>query len=189
MDIENIRELVKLQLSTDRYNHTLRVTEVAIELAKRFDCNVEDVTIAALLHDCAKDKDERRLRELIQQYGLPEQLLDYDIELWHGPVASKIATERLAIKNSNIVNAIYYHTTGRAEMSLVELIVFVADYIEPARSFPGVDEVRENAQYDIIVAARNALKNTIVFLINKNVTIHPDTFLAYNDLTKKLGVK
>lgn len=189
MDIANIRELVKSQLSVERYNHTLRVTETAIELAKRFGGNVEYVTVAALLHDYAKDKDECRLRELIQQFELPDELLDYDVELWHGPVAAKIAKRKFNIKKTEILHAIYYHTTGKAEMSLVELIVFVADYIEPARNFPGVDTVREDAEHDIVVAARNALKNTIVFLINKNVTIHPHTFLAYNDLTKKLGVK
>lgn len=189
MDIANIRELVKSQLSADRFNHTLRVTETAIELAKRFGGNIEDVTVAALLHDYAKDKSEHRLRERIQQFGLPEELFDYDVELWHGPVAAKIAEQKLHIKDVDIVNAIYYHTTGRAGMSLVELIVFVADYIEPARSFPGVDVVREVARHDIVAAARNALKNTIIFLINKNVTIHPHTFLAYNDLTIKLGVR
>lgn len=189
MDIANIREHVKSQLSEGRFNHTIRVTETAIELARRFGGNVEQVTLAALLHDYAKDREEYELRELIQQYELPKELLDYDLELWHGPVAAKIAERQFHIKDVDILNAIYYHTTGRAGMSLVELIVFLADYIEPARSFPGVEAVRKDAQQDIIVAVRNAVKNTIIFLIKKNVTIHPHTFLAYNDLTKKIGVK
>lgn len=189
MDIANLRELVKSQLSVDRYNHTLRVTDTAIELAKRFGGDVDAVTVAAMLHDYAKDQEEHRLRELIGSFKLPKELLEYDAELWHGPVAAKIIEDKLHIKEVDIINAIYYHTTGRAGMSLVELIVFVADYIEPARHFPGVDAVRKDAEHNIIIAARSALKNTIIFLLNKNVTIHPDTFLAYNDLTKRLGVK
>lgn len=189
MDTANIRELVKAQLSKERFEHTLRVTDTAMELANYFGANLVDVKVAALLHDYAKDLDAKQLKSYIEQYELPEDLLEYDTELWHGPVAAKIAFDQFAINNDHIRNAIYYHTTGRAGMSLVELIVFVADYIEPARNFPGVDDVREVASEDIVLAAQMAVKNTIVFLMNKNVTIHPHTFLAYNDLTKKLGVK
>lgn len=189
MDIEKIQQLIKSTLSVERYEHTLRVTETAIHLAEQYNSNLEDVTIAALFHDYAKEFTYERLRLLIKQYDLPEELYDYHVELWHGPVAAKLIEDQYKVTEESVTNAIYYHTTGRAGMSLVELIVFVADYIEPGRYFPGIEEVRKDAEQSIVLAARNALKNTIVFLLNKHVTIHPDTFLAYNDLTKKIGVK
>ena len=188
MDIEKARQLVKEQLTQKRFDHTLRVTDTAVELAKHYNINVTDVTLAALLHDYAKDMNENRLRSSIGKFNLPKDLLTYDVELWHGPVAASVFEQQYKLENKDIIHAIYYHTTGRANMSMTELIVFVADYIEPARSFPGVDAVRDIAAEDIRLAAREALKNTIIFLLNKQVTIHPNTFLAYNDLTKVIGV-
>lgn len=189
MDIERIKGRVKEQLSPERYEHTLRVTDTAIQLAQKYDVNEEAVTLAALLHDYAKDMDDEQLRSYIKQFNLPDELLDYDRELWHGPVGAEIAKHEFKITNEAIYDAIYYHTTGRAGMGLVELTIFVADYIEPARSFPAVHDVREEAVESLSMAARSALKNTIIFLLGKDVTIHPHTFLAYNDLTKDIGVK
>lgn len=189
MDFEKATELVKENLSKERFEHTLRVKETAISLAKQYQAPVDLVTIAALFHDYAKDMEKDQLRQFIISYQLPKELLHYHFELWHGPVAAKLIEDKFNITNEDVQNAIYYHTTGRANMSLIEVIIFVADYIEPGRKFPGVDAVREDAKKDIYVAARNAIKNTIHHLLNKDATIYPNTFLAYNDLTKSIGVK
>lgn len=188
MDIESLHKLVKAQLSTKRYEHTIRVMETAIDLAKRYDANEKDVTIAALFHDYAKEMSQEKLKSFIKQYNLEADLLQYHVELWHGPVAAKMLQETFHIDHEGVSNAIYYHTTGRANMSKLELIIFVADYIEPGRDFPGVERVRKEAEQSLTLAARSALKNTIMFLLKQEATIYPDTFLAYNDLTKKLGV-
>lgn len=74
------------------------------------------------------------------------------------------------------------HTTGKKHMSVLDKVVFLADYIEPGRNFPGVDEVRETAETDLDKACLLALKNTIVFLVGRGRTVYPDTFHAYNDL-------
>lgn len=188
MDMKVIDDLVKNQLSESRYAHTLRVTETALGLADLHGGRGDEVEKAAMLHDYAKDMDSEQLKQAIKKYGLPEDLLNYHVELWHGPVAAKICEHQFHIKNEAILNAIYYHTTGREKMGLTELIVFVADYIEPGRNFPGVEEARSLARKDILLAARFAVKHTIQFLLSKDATIHPNTFLAYNDLTKKIGV-
>lgn len=188
MDIEHMRQRVKERLLPDRYEHTIRVTETAIELAKRFGVNVEEVRIAALLHDYAKNIDEQELKNYIKKFNLPDELLSYHAELWHGPVGSKLVEKQFNISNQTILRAIYYHTTGRAQMSPVEMVVFLADYIEPDRNFPAVHGVREEAKKDLTLAARSALKHTIIFLLTKDAVIHPDTFLAYNYLTNITGV-
>ncbi|HLS22476.1 MAG TPA: bis(5'-nucleosyl)-tetraphosphatase (symmetrical) YqeK [Pseudogracilibacillus sp.] len=189
MDIEEMKRIVKANLSDKRYAHTLRVTKCALTLAERFDVAKEKVQIAALFHDYAKDESPEKLRQLIKDYHLPETLLQYHDELWHGPVAAKWLEQEKGITDQDILNAIYYHTTGRSEMSDVELVVFVADYIEPARDFPGVDTVRALAKKRLELAAYQALKQTITFLVSKEKMIHPNTFYAYNNLTKKVGVK
>src|SRR5690625_2486932 len=84
-----------------------------------------------------------------------------------------------------ILNAIYYHTTACAGMGLIETIVFVADYIEPARIIPGVDKIRQLAVHDIREAARVTIKNTIIYLMKKDAIVHPDSFAAYNMWTAK----
>lgn len=188
MDIMEARNIVEKHLSHDRFEHTLRVTETAVSLAERFHIDLRKVELAAMLHDYAKCMPKQQLKELIMTLGLPKVLLQFHHEVWHGPVAAKIFEHDFNITDEEILNAIYYHTTGRAKMSDVELAVFVADYIEPGRSFPGVDIAREKSENDLSDAARFALKNTIQFLLNKDATIFPDTFHAYNDLTLKLGV-
>jgi predicted HD superfamily hydrolase involved in NAD metabolism len=113
---------------------------------------------------------------------LDTALLDYHPELWHGPVAASIVQERMGIRDEDVLNAIRYHTTGRAGMTRLEKIIYLADYIEPGRQFPGLDEVRELAEKDLDSAVKKAIGNTIIFLVEKSAPIFPDTFKAYNDL-------
>src|SRR5699024_4839909 len=171
--------ILKEKLTKDRYEHTIRVYETALQLATKYNASLEKVSQAALLHDIAKCEPIESLQEAIHAYQLPESLLEFNEELWHGPVGAKVVAEKFKIDDEEVLHSIYYHTTGRANMTLVELIIFVADYIEPGRSFPGVEEVRELAQQDIKQAAQKDLQNTLIFLISKNQTIHPDTIAAY----------
>lgn len=189
MDFEEARRIVKDQLTKDRYEHTLRVCETAMNLAEIYRESKKKVILASLFHDYAKCLPKEQLKQLVQTYKLPSQLLDYHHELWHGPVGAKLVEDKHEIKDEDILNAIRFHTTGRPQMSQIELIVFISDYIEPARSFPGLDEVRKLAKENLQKAAQQALKNTIIHLVNKNALIYPDTILAYNDLTKKGVVK
>lgn len=187
MDMEEARKIVKQKLTKARYEHTLRVCETAIELAERFGESTEKAALASVFHDYAKCLPEVELKQYIHTYQLPAKLLDFHHELWHGPVGAKLVEERYQITDIDILHAIQYHTSGRPHMSRLELIVFVSDYIEPGRSFPGVDEVRELALVNVESAARLALKNTIIFLLKNNATIYPDTIYAYNELTKRSG--
>lgn len=186
MDITVIREDVKQQLSQERYAHTLRVVDEALMLAYRYDVSVVDAELAALLHDYAKCFSKTNLHDEIMRFSLPEDLLNYHHELWHGPVGAAISREKYAV-SEDIYHAIYYHTAARKNMSHLELIIFVADYIEPARDFPGVNEVREIAKVNLEQAAQKALQNTLSFLLRQNALVYPDSILAYNALTNQCG--
>lgn len=187
MKINEITEAVKLQLKPKRYAHTLRVAETAVKLAELYDAPKEDAEIAGLLHDYAKNRPIAELERFIKSSSLPQDLLEYHHELWHGPVGSLVIETDLGIKNINIQEAVRYHTTGRANMSKLELIIYVADYIEPGRNFKGLAEVREVAERDLFKAAWMISRNSMRYLLGKDVQIYPDALYVYNDLTKRLN--
>lgn len=187
MTIDKLKEEVRAVLSDSRYAHTIRVMETAQELVKRFGgVDEEKVKIAALLHDYAKCFSVLELEKQLMHYGLTADLVAFHYELWHGPVAAELMEDKFAVRDKDVLNAIRYHTTGRPQMTQLEYILFVADYMEPGRDFPGVDDVRLLAQRDLKTATWRALQNTIIFLLKKDATIHPNSFLAYNALTDEI---
>lgn|SRR5690606_34388697 len=179
--------IVKKYLPEKRLQHTLRVADTAALLADKYFADKEKAVLAAIFHDYCKYRPLEEMKRCIIESDLPKDLLEYHPELWHGPVAAVLIAREHGIQDREIRLAIQYHTTGRAHMSLLEMIVFLADYIEPGRNFPGVEEVRAMAEKDIIQACYQASKNTIQHLMRKGEPIYPDTFYAYNDLTKRLN--
>jgi predicted HD superfamily hydrolase involved in NAD metabolism len=178
--------LVKSRLSTKRFEHSLRVAETARELAKRYGVHEDKAELAAILHDYAKDFAVDKLKEFVIEGGLSEDLLLYHHELWHGPVGSYLLKTKHGITDQEVLDAIEFHTTGRAQMSRLELVVYVADYIEPGRQFPGVEEVRKISQEDLNRAAWIVSRNTIQFLLQKSALVYPHTIHVYNDLRRRL---
>lgn len=188
MQIEEAKKVVKPHLTKNRYEHTLRVAETAVELAAIYNVSKDKAELAAIFHDYAKYRSLEEMRRIISNNNmLPKDLLHYHHELWHGPVGSILIELEYGITDKAIKEAIFYHTTGRANMTNIELVIFVADYIEPGRSFPGLEEVRIAAKDNLIKAAWLASRNTISFLMSKADRIYPDSFHAYNDLTKRLS--
>lgn len=188
MKIDEAISIIKLQLTEKRFEHSLRVAETAKSLAELYGVDVFKAELSAILHDYAKDFSVDQLRKQIIAGKLSKDLLLYHHELWHGPVASYLLETEYGIKDNDILHAIKFHTTGRAQMSKLELIIYVADYIEPGRQFPGVDEVRKIAQENLNQAAWTVSGNTIRFLLQKTALIYPDTIHVYNDLTRRLFI-
>lgn len=180
-------KMIEQQLTKGRYEHSLRVAETAIDLAARYQAPKEKVELAALLHDYAKNHAIDELKHWIEFSDLPKDLLDYHSELWHGPVGALILEREYGVTDTDILSAIGCHTTGKVHMSTIDKIIFVADYIEPGRDFPGLEEVRDVAASELDKAAWLVSRNTIQYLMGKGSTIYPDSFYAYNDLTQKLN--
>ncbi|WP_101844352.1 bis(5'-nucleosyl)-tetraphosphatase (symmetrical) YqeK [Halobacillus sp. Marseille-P3879] len=180
---EQLLAFVRPHLKQSRYEHTVRVTDTAVELAKRYGADVEKAEVASILHDFAKHKPKEELRQwIIKDSRVSNELLDYHHELWHGPAGALMLEEELQIKDEEILSAIACHTSGKKDMSLLDKVVFLADYIEPGRNFEGVEEVRELAKDDLNSACLQSLINTVHFLTNTKRTVYPDTFHAYNAL-------
>nr|WP_263325657.1 bis(5'-nucleosyl)-tetraphosphatase (symmetrical) YqeK [Neobacillus sp. Marseille-Q6967] len=178
-------KMVKDQLTEHRYQHTLGVMDTAIILAKQYGGDEKKAELAAIFHDYAKFRPKPEMKAIIVAEGYPEDLLQFNAELWHAPVGAYLVEKEAGITDKEILDAIRYHTSGRPGMTLLEKIIYLADYIEPGRHFPGVDEVREMAKEDLDTALIKSVQNTILFLMKKNQPVYPDTFHTYNDLVKK----
>lgn len=185
MERERALAIVKEQITNHRYEHTLGVMETAIKLAKRFGADEKKAELTAIFHDYAKFRDLEEMKTIIQEQSMDPELLEYNSELWHAPVGAYLVEKEVGITDSVILDGIRYHTSGRPNMSLLEKTIYLADYIEPGRHFPGVEEVREMAKEDLDKALIQAVKNSVAFLMKKNQRIFPLTFHTYNDLVKK----
>jgi len=184
MERNEALQIVKEQLTEQRYIHTVGVMEAAIMLAKRFGADPDKAELAAIFHDYAKFRPKEEMKKIIVEQGYPRDLLEYSPELWHAPAGAFLVEREAGITDPDVLSAIRYHTSGRPGMGLLEKIIYLADYIEPGRSFPGVAEVRLQAEEELDEALISSIKNTISFLLKKKQPIYPDTFLTYNDLVK-----
>ena len=186
MNREEALELVKPHLTEQRYIHTLGVEKTAIELARQYGVDPEKASLAAIFHDYAKVRDIDEMRHIIIKEDLDQSLLQYHPNLWHATVGAVLVNKEMGIDDPEILGAITFHTTGQRNMSPLEKVIFVADYIEPNREFPGVEEARELAKKSLDEAVRFELSQTMIYLIQRQQTIFPDTFEAYNMITKQL---
>lgn len=177
--------IIRDHLPEKRFIHTMGVMETAIQLANKYGCDEKKAELAAIFHDYAKYRPAEEMKKIIVEEQLPEELLAFNTEIWHGPVGAILVKKEIGIEDEDILNAIRYHTTGRPEMTLLEKIVFLADYIEPGRSFPGVEEVRELAKTNLDEAVFRSLQNTIIYLAKKKFAIYKDTIDTYNSFLLK----
>lgn len=185
MNREEALHIVKQQMHEKRYIHTIGVMETAIELAKLYGVDEKKAEVAAIFHDYAKCRAISEMEEIIKSEGLPKDLLCYNKELWHAPVGAYLVEKEVGITDPEILQAITYHTSGHEKMTMLDKVIYVADYIEPGRKFPGVEEARKLAYMDIDQALLFALKRTIQFLMEKDQTIYPLTFQTYNAVIKE----
>lgn len=181
--LTDIHAWVRGRVRTSRFEHIQRVAALANELAIRWGASKHQVAMAALLHDCARDISIPKLLELSSTYNIHITYIEEQSPvLLHAAVGAELAKHELNIDDDKVIDAIRYHTTGRAGMALIEKIVFIADYAEPARSFPGVEHIRTLLHSDIDGAVRRALDQTLQYVIRRGQLIHPRTVEARNAL-------
>ncbi|WP_033828354.1 bis(5'-nucleosyl)-tetraphosphatase (symmetrical) YqeK [Bacillus andreraoultii] len=185
MERDEALAIVKQHLPEKRYIHTIGVMETAIELAKKYGCDERKAELAGIFHDYAKYRPVEEMRQVIIKERMPQELLKFHSELWHGPVGAFLVKKEVGISDEEILHAIRYHTTGRPNMTVLEKVVFLADYIEPGRKFPGVEEVRVMAQTSLDDAVFRALQNIIIFLTSQKSAIYKDTIDTYNSFLLK----
>ncbi|MFD1207036.1 MULTISPECIES: bis(5'-nucleosyl)-tetraphosphatase (symmetrical) YqeK [Sporosarcina] len=181
MDRTRLIEENKKRLPIHRFEHVLRVAHTAVELADRFGLSVEKAEKAALIHDIAKFMEPVKLRKKLEESEHDERLLHYHHELWHAPVGAMIAEEEFGVTDEDVLNAIRYHTTGRAGMSDIEKVIYIADLIEPNRQFPGVEQLRTEAEKSLEESMKACIIHSVQYLVSKQVPVFPDSFECYNE--------
>ena len=184
---------VKLQsaLSIERYIHTLGVAETAKKLAANYGGEelVKKAELAGLLHDCAKDFPPDMKRRFCKEYHVPmDDIMKKQIDLVHPFLGAEVAKREYGVEDEEILEAIKWHTTGRPNMTTLDKIVFIADYIEPNREpFDGLEKARELAYKDLDETMEYILESTIAFVKKRNRALHPYSLKAldyYKDLKK-----
>ena len=163
-----------------RLRHCLGVEKAACELAEHFGLDIEKAGLAGLLHDYAKKVSDEEFLALIDKYQLDPDLKNWGNNVWHGMVGIYKIQEDLGIKDAEILRAIKIHTVGSATMSELDKVVYVADYIEHNRDFPGVDKARDLAQRSLNQAVAYETARTVEHLARKGMPIYPQTLETYN---------
>ena len=184
LPMEQLEDVVLRLLNPNRVNHVLGCRDAAIALAKHWGADETDAARAGLLHDITKALDGPLQLTLCREYGtiLDEFGCKYPKTL-HALTGSLVA-ERIFGENEAVVSAICHHTTGKADMSLLEKIIYVADYIEPCRNFPGVERLREVAFSNIDAALKLGLEMTLEHLKNLGDEVSPASREALEFLNK-----
>ena len=164
LPMEELEPIVIRLLNPNRVRHVLGCRDTAVDLAKHWGANVEDAARAGILHDITKAIDGPLQLTLCEAYG--KMLSDFSRrypKTLHALTGSLVA-QRIFGENEAVVSAIEHHTTGKADMNLLEKIIYVADYMEPNRDFPGVEKLRELAYSDITAALKLGLEMTLEHL-------------------------
>ncbi len=169
--------MLRRTLSDKRLFHSLLVAATARKLAQIHGLNPDQAALAGLLHDCAKCIPLAEMQQIARENRL---LLDKETlqsgNLLHGPVGAVVAEKEYGVSDPNVLSAIRCHTTGKVGMMPLDMIVYLADKIEPSRrSYPALEEVKLLAQEDLASALRHSLESTLTYVKSQGATPHPLT--------------
>ena len=176
---QHIRE----RLSDYRFRHSVNVSKEAVRLARKYGCDEGKAELAGLLHDVMKDAGKKEQLAIIEKYGVVLNEVELQApKLWHAIAGAVYVKKVLKIRDKDIVNAVRYHTTARAGMTLLEKIIYIADYTSEERDYKGVEKMRKACNVSLENAMEEALAFGIEVRAEEHTAIHPDTFAAYNEV-------
>ncbi len=186
LEVNEIKKILQESLPYKRYKHSLLVYETALELAAVYDLDKNQIGVAALLHDCGRQIPTRDLLLQASTLGLPlDEVEKNQPILVHAKLGVYYAQEKYGVTDPEILDAIRYHTTGVAGMSKVAMIVYLADLLEPTRDFKGIEEMRRLAKVDLEAAMLKAYAQTMRYLLEYDLLIHPNCINGYNEIATK----
>ena len=187
LSLKELRPVALSYLKHKRIPHVLGTEQEAIRLAIRYGADVEKARVAALLHDCTKKLEMEEQMALVRKYDIPlDELEQKALKLLHAKTGAEIARDVFGV-DDEIYRAIQWHTTGRADMSLLEKVMYLADYIEPTRDFPGVDELRRTVYEDLDRGLAMGLSMTVEEMHERGNPVHSATLAALKYLESQHG--
>ncbi len=180
-DISKIKKKLKKKLDKERYHHTLGVASTAVCMAMRYEVDLTTANLAGLLHDCAKCIPDDEKYELCAKYDISlSEAERQNPSLLHAKLGAYIARDKYGVKDQEILNAITWHTTGKADMTTLEKIIFIADYIEPGRTKQkNLAQIRKMAFIDLDETVYLITKDTLEYLSTTPKMIDKNTREAY----------
>ncbi|MCH5249642.1 MAG: bis(5'-nucleosyl)-tetraphosphatase (symmetrical) YqeK [Lachnospiraceae bacterium] len=188
--LKKLRKAMEKELNHKRYEHTLSVAYTAANLAMVHNSDTNSALIGGMLHDCAKCISDNKLIAICEKHSLniSEVEMNNPSALLHAKVGAVLANDKYGINDEDILNAIKYHTTGRPNMSKLEKILYIADYIEPGRKHaPNLKQIRAMAYQDLDKTLLKILEDTLVYLTSSDGQIDPMTKKTY-DYYKNLNI-
>ena len=183
MDLKQAKELVRSRLSDKRYEHTINVKKMAVKLAKHYGTDPEQAALAALLHDAAKELPKDEMRAIMQAY--PEYAQGGEARpppVWHGICAAILARTEWGVTDEAVLSAIACHTAGKAGMTQLDKILYLADMTSAERDWPGVEKLRKLEKKNLDAAMLAALKQTNDFVLSQGKPLDPMSKAAYEDI-------
>lgn len=188
INMKKIRTKLAKSMDSKRYEHTLGVAYTAVSLAMRYGEDLEKAMLAGLLHDCAKCMDNEKKIKLCQTAKVEITEIEMiNPFLLHAKAGAILAKKKYDVDDADVLSAIACHTTGKPNMSLLDKIVYIADYIEPGRtSAPNLSEVRSLAFVDIDMALLKILTDILDYLKKTGESLDPMTSLTYEYYVEKL---
>ena len=182
LPLSQLRPVALSYLKYKRIPHVLGTEQEAVRLAVRYGADVEKAQRAALLHDCTKRLDMEAQLALCGRYGIQlDEMEQWALKLLHSKTGAAIARDVFGV-DDEIYRAIWYHTTGHANMTLLEKIIYLADYIEPSRDFPGVDRLRKTCYEDLDAGLLLGLEMTVEEMTAMGNPVHHATLEARDAL-------
>jgi predicted HD superfamily hydrolase involved in NAD metabolism len=178
---EALIKKLRTLLDRERFAHSLRVEKVALALGKRWKVREELISPAALLHDCGRRYPRKELLRQAIKLGLEiDPIRKFEPKLFHAEIGAAIARKEFGINSQPVLDAITNHTVGRAGMSKLEKIIYLADHIEEDRGFKGVKEMRKLAFKDLRAAIVASASNMIEYLLQGGLPVFTGTVETRN---------
>ncbi|MDD2587108.1 MAG: bis(5'-nucleosyl)-tetraphosphatase (symmetrical) YqeK [Syntrophomonadaceae bacterium] len=182
-------DIIKFKLSKNRFNHSVQVAEMARQMAETCGVDVDKAYLTGLLHDYAKGISSQELINIAGENNLIENEVDALIpDLLHAPVGALLLQQELGVADTEILQAVKYHTTGSTFMTTLDKIIYLADMIEPGRDFPGIERLRCLALRDFDTGMLFGLESTIRYCLDQARLLHPRTVAARNHFLQLLKV-
>lgn len=176
-------EEIKKRLTPDRLYHSLNVADEAKKLAKHYGADEQKAFTAGLLHDILKNTPDSELLQYFERNGIMlTETERASRKTWHAMAGADFLRRELHVTDEDILSAVRWHTTGRAGMTLLDKVLFVADFISADRDYPGVERMREKAYVSLEDAMLEGLQFTINELVENAWPVHEDSIRAYNEL-------
>jgi len=183
MTFDEAKDMLYGMISEQRYVHTMLVVQTAELLARQYGENVPRARWAALLHDCAKGLSPEESLSMANNFDIElDEVTLHEPALLHAPLGAVLAKEIFLIDDEQVLSAIRWHTTGKAGMSLLEKIIYIADAIEPNRDYEGVENLRKLVFEDLDRALLEYTNGSILHVVQSGKLLHPNTVDARNDL-------